>query len=412
MQEVAEQTSIEAVTAANAVAVVPPAQRAAVAMGADQIVTKVKEFVAKSATITSVIDKDGREQAHRAGMDLKELRVSIKKTGEEVRDDANKFAAAVIAKQTELIALVTPEETRVFALRDKYDAEEKAKKEAAAKAEASRIAEIEGHLADLRADVPWCVGKSADAIFSRITALQDMEMQQDTWQEYLARAIEVRADVVAKMTEAHQAQHAAEVEAARIKAEADAEAKRVAEQAEANRLAAIELQRQRDEMAAKQEADAARRAADQIAAQKLIDDALRIADEQIAAKRKELADAEAVLQAQRDVFSEQQRVQEAADAKRRADEQAEADAKAEAERVAAMPVAAVVAVLEGPAPADPIITLAELIPDTPEVAPAPVAAVPPVAALDLRRAVLALRAEDWSDAAIRLLVDDALEAAA
>lgn len=51
-----------------------------------------------------------------ARKDLKKTRVTIEKTGKVMRDDANKFAKAVIAKEKELIGIIEPEELRLAGL--------------------------------------------------------------------------------------------------------------------------------------------------------------------------------------------------------------------------------------------------------------------------------------------------------
>lgn len=51
-------------------------------------------------------------------IELKKARVQIEKTGKALREDANAFAKAVIAKEKELIAIIAPEEDRLEALED------------------------------------------------------------------------------------------------------------------------------------------------------------------------------------------------------------------------------------------------------------------------------------------------------
>lgn len=49
---------------------------------------------------------------------LKKARVSIEKRGKELREEANAFSKAVIAKQNELIAIIEPEEIRLSQIED------------------------------------------------------------------------------------------------------------------------------------------------------------------------------------------------------------------------------------------------------------------------------------------------------
>ncbi len=53
---------------------------------------------------------------------LRNARVKIEKTGKGLRDDANKFAKAVIAKEKELIAIISPEEDRLKAIEEEVKA--------------------------------------------------------------------------------------------------------------------------------------------------------------------------------------------------------------------------------------------------------------------------------------------------
>jgi hypothetical protein len=63
-----------------------------------------------------------------ARKDLKKTRVTIEKTGKAMRDDANKFAKAVIAKEHELIDIIEPEEIRLEKL-EEFAAMAKTKRE-------------------------------------------------------------------------------------------------------------------------------------------------------------------------------------------------------------------------------------------------------------------------------------------
>lgn len=68
--------------AANAnIATMPPTKRAVIVLDSPKAEQQLRELVALSADIVQVIDKDGREQAHRAGMTLKNARVAIEKIG-------------------------------------------------------------------------------------------------------------------------------------------------------------------------------------------------------------------------------------------------------------------------------------------------------------------------------------------
>ena len=75
----------------------------------------------KSLTITGVDDKVGYALVDTARKDLKQIRVDITKKGKELRDDANKFAKAVIAKEKELVSIIEPLEKELKAKQDEVD---------------------------------------------------------------------------------------------------------------------------------------------------------------------------------------------------------------------------------------------------------------------------------------------------
>lgn len=67
----------------------------------------------KNLTINGIEDKGGYATVNSARKDLKEKRVAITKLGKQLRDDANKFAKAVISKEKELVAIIEPLETKL-----------------------------------------------------------------------------------------------------------------------------------------------------------------------------------------------------------------------------------------------------------------------------------------------------------
>lgn len=279
-------------------------QRAAVALGAVDYEAKIKEQVAASTDITAVIDPAGREQAHRIGMNLLKLRTGIKAVGEAARKDATDFSKAVIAKEKDLIALITPEENRVFELRDAYDTKVEAEKQAAIAKERERIAAIQADIAAIH-DAPLeLVGKSAADIQAAAATVAAIVVDKERFSEYEKDASKVVAEVSAKLASLHAAAVANEEEAARITAEraelaqlreAASEARRIA-QVEAERVAA-ERQAEDDRRAAlvaEQEAEALRQRETQAAELKKQADAQaeqnRLEQAEIARQRQELLD--------------------------------------------------------------------------------------------------------------------------
>lgn len=64
--------------------------------------------------INGVEDKAGYAIVNEARKDLKAKRISITKLGKDLRDDANRFAKAVIEREKELIAIIEPLEESLF----------------------------------------------------------------------------------------------------------------------------------------------------------------------------------------------------------------------------------------------------------------------------------------------------------
>jgi len=272
-------------------------QRAAVALGESANEAKLRELVAKSAGIVAVTNSDGREEAHRAGMVLLKTRTGIRATGKAARDDATKFSKAVIAMEDELIGIIEPEETRVLALRDKWDEAVAAEKAAKIAAERVRVDAIQVRINSVRNLPTTAVGKSAAEISQIIYELADTISEDDehaaTFDEFATDYKAVRTEVLDLLAKAEtkqlgveqaarEAEQARLAEIARIAAEREELAQLRAAAAETARLAKIES----DRIAAEQAAEA-KRLADLAAAQEAAAAQLR-------------AKAEANLKAERD----------------------------------------------------------------------------------------------------------------
>lgn len=221
-------------TETQAIALVP-SERAALALKSTAVETELRALVVSSADITAVIDKAGREQAHRIAMVLKAKRVDIEKDGKAARDDATKFSKAVIAEEDRLIAIIKPEETRVLALRDGYDAE-------AARIDAERLAKerarMEVHENGIKA-IYAMPGSLASGTAADVMAVLDKvadKVAGEEWEEYRVRAATAYAEVLDQLEALYKAKLAAE-EAARVEAE-EREAERVRAQRQALELAA------------------------------------------------------------------------------------------------------------------------------------------------------------------------------
>lgn len=147
-------TTDEATTETQELVVLPPPDRAALALNTNKTEAALREAVAKHKGLTEIKNKAGRDQVHGAAMELMRMRTDLSKVAKELREDAAKFSKAVTAEEDRLAAIVEPEEKRLKALRDKWDDEERARKAEAERVErlrkeaiAERINGIKAHRA-------------------------------------------------------------------------------------------------------------------------------------------------------------------------------------------------------------------------------------------------------------------------
>ena len=287
-------------------------QRAAVALQSDKARAELTALAAASQSITAPTNPAGRAECHAAAMAAAGARIAIAKAGKDARDDATQFSKAVIAEEARLIAIIQPEETRLKALRDSYDAEQARIKAEKAEAERLRVLEISGRIARIKqaASDAARFDVSADAASEIHARVSEMEIDA-TFAEFYGEATEAKVAAMAEITKVIASKR--EAEAAAKKAEADR----------------IELEKIR-----KADAEAARIKAQQEAAERRAEQA------KIDAERKALADREAKFAAERaaalaeiDAKRREQEDKERAANEARLAEEAKAEAvKAEAER--------------------------------------------------------------------------------
>lgn len=86
----------------------------------DPTVAELNALVEKTSTVIvkDLTDKNAIAEVKKNRIELRDARVKITKRGKELRDDANKFAKAVIEKEKELVAIITPEEQRLQSIED------------------------------------------------------------------------------------------------------------------------------------------------------------------------------------------------------------------------------------------------------------------------------------------------------
>ncbi|MFC4518583.1 hypothetical protein [Cupriavidus pinatubonensis] len=297
-------------------------QRAAVALGSAEHEAKLKELAAKHADIVEIKNPAGREQCHGAMMVLANARIAITKAGKEARDDATKFSKAVIEEEKRLIGIIEPEETRLRAMRDDWDAEREREKQAKAEAEKRRIAALQERITEIRGAVAAASTCPPALVLEHIGDIERMVIDA-SFEEFQGQAQLAKDDTLEKLREIHAAAVAREEEAARLKAEreelerlrkeaAEREAAAAAQRAEEVRRMAEERAAQEAELRAQREAQERQLAAERAEADRIAREKLAAEEAQMRAER---AEQERLLAAERD--------RQAAEAKRIAEERAE-----------------------------------------------------------------------------------------
>lgn len=119
-----------------------PMQRAEQALAFQTTRDQLKVLAAKSTSLVKVDTPDNLAAAKAAKATLVSTRTRIEKTGKAARDDANKFGKAVIAKERELIGLISPEEQRLGTLIDAEQRRIDEAEQAAREAEQRRAEQI------------------------------------------------------------------------------------------------------------------------------------------------------------------------------------------------------------------------------------------------------------------------------
>lgn len=192
----------------------------------DVVESKLQELAeaGRGLKISSIDDKQGIENVKRARINIKNERVRIEKKGKELRDEANKFNKAVLAKEKEYLAIIIPVENELQAEENKIEQEkqriEAERKEAEQKKIQDRIIKMAavGYVIDYNR-----AASLSDADFA--LELNDATNQYNAEQKRIAdekesaRIESERLAEVAKQQDAERNRLAAE--AARIREEQD-----------------------------------------------------------------------------------------------------------------------------------------------------------------------------------------------
>ena len=197
----------------------PPAERAVVALGSSALEIHLNDLVKKNADIVAIANKDGREQVHAAAMVLRKQRTTIAAAGKGARDDAAKFCKAVIDEEKRLIGLIEPEEDRLIKLRDDWDAEREAEKQAAIAKEAMRRKHIEEMIDAIRNTVFVSPREASASIEAIIAATEALDVSEAIYEEFAPAAARAKAETLESLRETLEMAKFNEADQARIKAE-------------------------------------------------------------------------------------------------------------------------------------------------------------------------------------------------
>jgi len=319
-------------------------QRAANVLAFNETKAELIKLAAESARIVEITNAAGYQETHAARVKLKNTRVDIEKRGKAAREDAQAFSKAVIAHERELIDVISPEETRLQALQDEWDAA--IAREKAAKAEAERLRVLNIRLAiDAVRGLPLQAVGATSAQIAELIERAKAPLGIDA-QEFEIEAKRAQQDAVERLTAAHAAAVAEEQRREEFRIAKELEDRRIAEErAELARLRAEQEKRdseERERLAAEraqqEAAAAAERAkqAEELRMQRAAEEqarAERLAAE--AAERKDREAREAAERAERERIAaeaaERQRIEAARIQRER--EHLE-QAKAEQERIA------------------------------------------------------------------------------
>lgn len=234
-------------------------ERAAVALGSVKHRQEIIALVNQYADIGPAKNKEGRDQAHAAGMRLLKTRTGIRSSGKGAREDATAFAKAVKSEEDDLVALIDPEENRLFAIRDVWDQAVEDEKQAKIAANIKRVSGHKSNLEAIRNAPLGAVGRSSAEIGAIICELAHA-IPGEEWEEFIEEAKAARLvslDFLAKAeterlgiecAEESQRQERARIEADRAELE-ELRAAQAKAAEEAEKRAAIELKAARDKQA-------------------------------------------------------------------------------------------------------------------------------------------------------------------
>lgn len=190
---------MNAVTTTESTALTLP-ERARTAIALRVTEEELKALAAKTADIVEITNAAARDQVHACRMTLKRQRVDIETAGELARDDANKFAKAVITETNRLKGLIEPEEQRLNDLQIAWDKAREADKQARAEAERKRLADIQSRLSAIRAWPQSALNQPAILVEQKLRNAAEFVVGEDfgEFQEEAKLAVEVSRQSIAQ----------------------------------------------------------------------------------------------------------------------------------------------------------------------------------------------------------------------
>lgn len=233
---------------------IPVEKRAMIALDTDNAVIRLNELAIQAREITSITNKDGYKQCHKARTVLKQTRVAIEAIGKSVRDDANKFSKAVIAEQRKLIAIIEPEETRLMGLQTQWDAAIEAEKQAKAAIEKARVDALISRIGALRKFPNGYHDSSSEEIKKAIEYVESIDVSEAQFFEFTSSAVEVKKSAILQLQYTLVQQEDWEAQQIEMAIEAEKQAKARLEQERKDAEARREIERERAELAEQRKA--------------------------------------------------------------------------------------------------------------------------------------------------------------
>lgn len=234
-------------------------ERASQALSVEHTEADLNKMAAKYKDVTEIKDDTDYQLVKSGAIALGKVRVSIEKAGKAARDDANKFAKAVIAEERRLTGIISPEEDRLKTLRKAVDDAEARKAVEARQAEEQRIEAIKIRIASMQKQTEGLLGADSTAIQMRLDGVRQITITEGLFSEFTEQAQQIYGAVTTQLEAALQERLAfEEAQDALAQQKAEQEAREAAERAkqeeerkkiEAERLEAQRIMREAQEKA-------------------------------------------------------------------------------------------------------------------------------------------------------------------